>query len=498
MASFKSRFEALIMACSDVVYQMNADWTTMHQLHGKQFIADTSNSTVGWLEQYIPPDERQRVLSAVNNAITSKSLFALEHRVFRIDGTVGWTRSRAIPILDEQDNVKEWFGVASDISEAKSRELAQQDRNAHLHKAGRQKDHFLAILSHELRNPLAPLSNCIAILESDEATSLEVQKTIAIMRRQMTQLSRLTDDLLDVTRIAENKVRISRERLDLSNLVREALENHRWQFERAGVYLKPVVADVPFYVFGDPSRLTQVLGNLLHNACKFTPAGGWTRVSVHRTNGNQVEMHVDDSGVGIEPELAVRLFQPFIQADDTLNRNMGGLGLGLALCRSIAELHDGAISVHSNGHGHGSRFVVRLPLDDGNHVAIKPLERVQQKCARHVLIIEDNRDAAESLREILQRDGHTVDLAFDGAQGLSLARTISPDIVVCDIGLPTLDGYAVVKAMRNDTACRGAFFIGLSGYGFPSDVQRAHEAGFDVHMTKPPSVKKLKSIINSF
>ena len=366
-----------------------------------------------------------------------------------------------------------------------------------LREADRRKDEFLAVLSHELRNPLAPIRNSLFILDRAVPGGEQARRAQAIIDRQVGHLTHLVDDLLDVTRIAKNKIRLQCESLNLTSLVRRTIEDHRTLFEKGEVHLEAALPAERIVVNADPTRLAQVVGNLLQNAAKFTGKGGRTQVSLAVDPGTRrAIIRVADTGAGISPELLPRLFQPFAQADDTMDRSQGGLGLGLVLAKGLVELHGGAISVHSQGIGRGTEFIVRLPLD-GELDAKTPTPVDASPRVRRVLIIEDQADAAQSLREALELCGHQVEVAENGPAGLTRARAFCPEVVLCDIGLPGMDGYEVARAFRADEALRDAFLVALSGYALPEDLRRAAEAGFDRHLAKPPRLDQLEKLLSS-
>ncbi|MGA7745129.1 MAG: GAF domain-containing protein [Polyangia bacterium] len=378
-------------------------------------------------------------------------------------------------------------------SEARYREAAQA-----LAEADRNKNHFLAVLSHELRNPLAPITNSLYILDRAVPGGAQALRAHAVIARQVGQLSRLVDDLLDTTRIGRNKLTLHRERLELNQLVRRTLDDYGPQFEKNQVGVELAPAPRPVFVNGDGNRLAQIVGNLLQNAAKFTGPGGHTRVSVSTDDkSKRAVVRVADTGVGMDAPMLERLFQPFAQADTTLDRSKGGLGLGLALVRGLVELHGGTISAHSPGLGQGAEFVVRLPLALEQTAADGPARSSTeaQGGRRRVLVIEDNIDAAESLREAIEFSGHEVEVAYNGPAGIAKAHQYKPEVVFCDIGLPGMDGFDVARAFRADHALKGAHLVALSGYALPEDVQRAFEAGFDQHLAKPPNLLSLEQTL---
>ncbi|BDG08569.1 chemotaxis protein CheB [Anaeromyxobacter paludicola] len=362
-----------------------------------------------------------------------------------------------------------------------------------LRDADRRKDEFLAVLSHELRNPLAPILNGVRILELTPPGGEEARRAQRIIARQAGHLSRLVDDLLDATRVSHGKLQLHREHLDLGDLVLRTAEDHREIFTARGLSLDVDAASATAWVDGDRTRLSQVIGNLLQNSAKFTPRGGSARLALEIAQG-RAEVHLRDSGVGIERAMLPHLFEPFRQADATLDRSAGGLGLGLALVKGLVEAHGGDVEAKSFGRGTGTEFVVRLPLAAAPPDAREPEPGTPPR-ARRVLVIDDNDDGADTLRAVLELEGHTVEVAHDGPGGIERSREFRPDVVVCDVGLPGMSGYKVAQVLRSDPALRGTFLIALTGYALPDDQRRATDAGFDVHLAKPPTVEQLRSAI---
>ncbi len=380
-----------------------------------------------------------------------------------------------------------------DISERKKREQDLAAAEAALREGDRRKDEFLATLSHELRNPLAPIRNSVFVLGKAEPGSEQSRRAVAVIDRQVTHLQRLIEDLLDVTRIARGKIRLQSGRLELGDLVRRTMDDHRGSFEAGGIRLEGRFDSGLFWVYGDPARLVQVLSNLLGNAEKFTPRGGSAMVYLRR-HGNCVVLEVRDTGTGIAPEMVEHVFEPFAQAPQTLDRTRGGLGLGLAMVKGLVELHHGTVGVASEGPGKGTRVTVSLPLDQAPEVTLPdpPKPPVRK---RRILAIDDNVDSADTLKEALSFFGHDVQVAYDGPRALALARTFKPEIVFCDIGLPQMDGYAVARAFRSDESLRDVFLIALSGYAQPEDLQKALEVGFERHLAKPPSLEEVAKLL---
>jgi PAS domain S-box-containing protein len=358
--------------------------------------------------------------------------------------------------------------------------------------AVQRRDDFLGTLSHELRNPLAPIRNALQLLQRGSFQDALTARAVAVIDRQSAHLARLVDDLLDVTRIARGKVQLRREVLDLRALVRRTLDDHRVAFEEAGVLLADELPDAPCWVDADATRLAQVLGNLLGNALKFTSRGGHVAVRL-RPDADLVELVVRDSGAGIEPELQPQLFQPFRQGPEASTRAAGGLGLGLATVKGLVELHGGTVALASGGRGQGTAVTVSLPRTSAPAAPLAALPPAPAR--RRVLVIDDNVDGAQSLKDVLETCGHEVQVAYDGPSGLEAARELEPDVIVCDIGLPGMDGYAVARTIRAEPALREAQLVALSGYARPEDVERARDAGFDQHLAKPPGIDELAALL---
>ena len=366
--------------------------------------------------------------------------------------------------------------------------------NQRLREDDQRKNEFLAMLSHELRNPLAPIRNSLYVLDRAEQGSEQAKRAQATIDRQTAHLTRLVDDLLDITRISKGKIQLRKQVVDLSDLVRRTVDDHRSLFVADGLGLEVALPDAALWVDGDATRLTQVLGNLLHNAAKFSDRGGHASVSLAREQ-NMAVISVRDTGVGLSREILPRIFEPFTQADTTLDRTRGGLGLGLALVKGLIELHGGSVRVESEGPGQGSEFTIRLPLLElATDREAAPSAR-RATTTRRVLVIEDNLDAAESLREVLEFGGHAVEIANSGRDGIEKSRTFRPDMILCDIGLPGMDGYEVARRLRAEKSLASAYLVALTGYALPEDLAKAKEAGFDEHIAKPASLERIEQIL---
>jgi len=365
-----------------------------------------------------------------------------------------------------------------------------------LKEADRLKDEFLAMLAHELRNPLAPIRNAVHLMKMKAVEDPQLLLSRDIIERQLIQLSRLVDDLLDVSRITRGKINLTRQRVELRELIDRAVETVTPVIEARGHTLKVEIPQRPLAIYGDPLRLTQALGNVLGNAAKYTDAGGHITVRARRRL-RDVEISVRDTGIGIPPELLPLIFDLFTQVDQRGGRPQGGLGIGLALVKRLIEMHDGSVTASSDGPGLGSEFVIRLPLsvervatdeadDDGDadlpgQPDLPPTTQVQ----RRILVADDNPDARESLAALLALSGHEVYRAQDGSDALESAERHRPQVALLDIGMPLVNGYEVARKIRDQPWGRGMVLVALTGWGQASDRRQSQEAGFDSHLTKP-------------
>lgn len=434
----------------------------------------------------IHPEDRERVARGLAATLEDGVTRRAEYRTVTPAGETRTLFGSVALLCDADGAPARLVGSVQDVSERKALEQA-------LDEANRRKDEFLAVLSHELRNPLTPIRTSLHVMGKVEPGSERDRRMREVIARQVTHLARLVDDLLDVTRIGRGRVQLRRERLDLAQLLERTVEDHRQAFEAAGVRLERGAGPGPALLSADPTRVAQIVGNLLSNALKFTPRGGTVRVALRR-EGDVAVLEVEDDGVGIAREMLGRLFEPFSQADRTLERARGGLGLGLALVKGLAELHGGTASADSAGPGRGAAFAVRLPLEAAQQARQRPRPDRRPR-PRRVLIVEDNRDAAESLKEALVLDGHEVRVAYDGPAGICCARESPPEVVLCDVGLPGMDGYEVARLLRSDEALRRCTLVALTGYARPEDKERAARAGFHLHLAKPPSMDELAEIL---
>ena len=412
-------------------------------------------------------------------------------RLGRTDGMILVTDKAQGEFADDESLLRQLAALASVA-------LQHVEARVSLEEADRRRTAFLAMLSHELRNPLAPIKNSLYVLERGSLDAERAKRAQAVIGRQVDHLVRLVDDLLDVTRITSGKIRLEKAPFDLGELLERTVEDHRAIFADAGIELTHR-GQPDLWVEGDRARLVQVVGNLLSNALKFTPRGGAVSVSLEGSATTAV-IRVRDSGAGLHSEILARLFDPFTQTDQTLDRTPGGLGLGLALVKGLVEQHGGSVAARSEGPGKGSEFEVVLPTVPSPPSAADPAAKASTTpsiASRRVLIIEDSRDAADSLREVVELGSHIVAVAHSADEGLAMARTFRPEVILCDIGLPGRDGYEVARALRADAALAGVTLVALTGYAAPEDVTRSRAAGFDHHLAKPPSLEALERILGA-
>jgi PAS domain S-box-containing protein len=746
----EQRYRALVTATSDVVYRMSADWLEMQPLEGRNFLLSTTEPIHNWMHQNVPPFEHARVIDTINSAIREKKTFELEHQVIRADGTLGWTFSRAIPILDESGNIIEWFGTASDATRRKQAEGALQDirsrmetalsagaigtwswdiqadrfygdaslarmfavdptnvaggtlariieaihpddrervealvrqaiesgnpyeadyriaqtdgswkwvtargqvesdatgragrfpgvvidvtewkraeedlarvtgeservkrlyetilsntpdlayvfdldhkftyanevllrlwgRNreeaigktclelgyepwhAALHdreieevkatrkpirgevpfngtfgrriyeyilvpvlgaageveaiagttrdvterkeaeealrEADRKKDDFLALLAHELRNPLAPIRNGLQVLRLAEGDAATVAEAQAMMERQLGHMVRLIDDLLDVSRITRNKMELRRGRVSLADVVRSAVEATNPAIREFGHELTVMLPSEPVMLDADLTRLAQVLSNLLTNSAKYTPRGGKIWLSAERSVGEAV-VSVRDTGIGIPPHALPTIFDMFSQVDRSVERSTGGLGIGLALVKGLVEMHGGSVAAKSI-EGRGSTFTVRLPISEPPPAPLQPAADTDTvfRSRRRVLVVDDNRDGAQSMAMMLRLLGNEVTTAHDGLEAVAAAGAFRPDMILMDIGLPRLNGLEAARQIREQPWGRGIRIVALTGWGQESDRELSRKAGCDAHLVKPVELSDLKKLL---
>jgi PAS domain S-box-containing protein len=436
----------------------------------------------GW-SALVHPAHVERVVGKFRRCVTTGEPWEDTFPVRGKAGEFRWFLSRAVPIKSADGAVLRWFGTNTDIT-------AQRELQEALTEADRRKDEFLAMLAHELRNPVAPIISVSELLSREVAGDTGLARQVEVIRRQAAHLARLLDDLLDVARITRDRILLRREVFDVGEAVTVALETVGPALS-AGGHVLELDTRANLFVDADKDRLIQCLINLLNNAVKFSPRGGRIEVRT-RAHDASVVIEVRDHGCGISTDFLPRVFDLFAQADQSLDRKSGGLGVGLSVCKRLVEMHGGSLRAASDGDGRGALFTLTLPL-----AAAAPHASTQStapaRVVRRILIVDDNQDAADSISLLLQLSGHETAVVYEGGLALEKWRTFLPDTVLLDIGLPDLDGFEVIRRMRAGGFT--GFAIALSGYGQPEDKRRAREAGFDTHLVKPVAHEALESAL---
>ncbi len=408
----------------------------------------------------------------------------------RPDGERRWFEPYPTPLFDATGRLSGGINVLVDITERKRAEEA-------LKEADRRKDEFLALLAHELRNPMAPIRTGLELIRLSGDSPHTVRRVRAMMERQIRQMVRLIDDLLDVSRIASGKIVLQRAPSALGELVQSAIEAHRAAIEAARIDLTVDLPEQPAVIDVDATRFVQVLSNVLHNATKFTPAQGKVRVSVDLLDSGgtpQAAISVSDTGIGISNELLPHVFDMFVQAEPATKRAHGGLGIGLALARRLIEMHGGEIVARSEGPGHGAVFTITMPLCTASALQAPPPTDFPLVASR-VVIIDDNRDVATTTSMLVEQLGGSARMAHDAESGLTAIREFQPDIVFLDIGMPGMDGYETCRRIRQQPSPRPILVVAVTGWGQSQDKQRARDAGFDAHLTKPVDPAALANLL---
>jgi PAS domain S-box-containing protein len=441
--------------------------------------------------------EDEAAVETVYRALASGTPYEIEYRIVRPDGNTRWVAERAFTVRDARDQIYRLAGIVNDISERKANEMVLRD-------ADRRKDEFLAMLAHELRNPLAPIRNAIELLDPSRAPAPQDFETMrAVIGRQVRHLSRLVDDLLDVARITQGKITLRQENVSLAAAIEAAIETVAPALSKKAHTLKTEMPDDSLYVIGDGVRIAQVLGNILSNAVKYTPQGGEILIDVCKSD-EVVQIAVRDNGVGMSAETIPVIFDLFVQSQNSLERSEGGLGIGLPLARTLVELHGGHLQAFSGGPGHGSEFIVSLPLSRAVQIA-EPAPAATAAvvaprgtgAALRLLLVDDSVDAATLLAMVLEADGYDVRVAHEARQALEVAAQFEPEIVLLDLGLPGMDGFQLAREMRKQATTANALLVAVTGYGQAADRLRSQEAGFDHHLVKPVSADEIQRVITS-
>jgi PAS domain S-box-containing protein len=447
--------------------------------------------TLADLDAAIHPDEREKSRAALRQATEAGATYDIEYRVVWPSGQVRWLHMQGQVVV--VGTRRHLIGVSLDVTERKLVEEA-------LREADRKKDEFLALLAHELRNPLAPIRTALEIERQPGVDESAVSRARETMARQLTNMVRLIDDLLDVSRITKGKIELRRERVELATVLVAAVETSRPLIDAGRHQLTTHLPASPVWLDADPTRLAQVVANLLNNAAKYTPEGGHIQLSaaVVAAQGGKsfVEIRVADNGTGIPQDLLPRMWEMFAQADRTIGRAQGGLGIGLTLVKRLVELHGGTVSAQSGGRDQGSEFTIRLPVADGASASTpRPRVGIPPTARRRILVVDDNEDGLETLATLLELSGHEVRTAPDGPSALVAATDFRPDIVLMDIGLPGMDGYEVARRLRAIPDFQTTRLIALTGWGQDADREQSRDAGFDLHLVKPVDPTELRRVL---
>jgi PAS domain S-box-containing protein len=451
------------------------------------------------------PDDRQRADRAVKASLQSSSdgQYEISYRAQWPDGTVRWIVAKGKAFFEGEGDARRavrFIGTVRDTTQERETQQRIQNLVEELRVADRRKDEFLAILAHELRNPLAPVRTGLEVMKLAADNPEIVQEVRATMERQVEQLVRLVDDLLEVSRITRGKLELRPRRVELSEVIQSAVEASRPFIDEAGHQLLVSVAPEPVYLNADPHRLAQVVSNLLNNAARYTPDRGTIRLTAGQQD-HCATISVKDTGVGIPRDMQARIFEMFTQIDRSLEKGYRGLGIGLTLVKSLIDLHGGTVEVHSAGENQGSEFIVRLPIwrdeVEGEHALPLRDVPVGPHKKQRVLVVDDNRAAADMLGRVVQMLGHEVRTAYDGAQGLEAAAAFLPDVMILDLGMPDLDGYAVAQSIRRQPWGQDITLIALTGWGQEEDRRRTKTAGFDHHLVKPIEPAQLQALLSN-
>jgi len=449
----------------------------------------------GWKKVH-HPEHIDRVVEKISHCFETGKTWEDTFPLRSKEGTYHWFLSRAIPHCNTEGRVERWFGTNTDITEQLETQEKLRQLTAKLSEAARRKDEFLAILAHELRNPLAPIRTGMELLDVLKDDSERVQEVRGTIERQVQQLVTLVDDLLDVSRITQGKFQLRKQPVTLQDVIQSAVEEAQPVIDKASHDFSATVPDAAVQLNADPHRLAQVFSNLLNNAAKYTPEGGTIRLAVHREE-DDVVVTVEDNGIGIPPEKIEQIFEMFSQVGESTDHGSGGLGIGLTLVKALVEMHGGSISVSSDGPNAGSRFTVRLPLLTQEYSADHPGREDSDSISTsaRVMVVDDNEAAAKMLSMLVKTLGCEVRVASDGQQAVSLAAEFLPDLVLMDIGMPKMNGYEAARHIRREPWGQSMMLVALTGWGQDDDKQRTREAGFDRHLVKPAEPTDLRKLI---
>ncbi|HEY5951403.1 MAG TPA: ATP-binding protein [Kofleriaceae bacterium] len=504
LRTFGTEYQLLAETLPQLIWVADADgsveYVNQRYIDYTGYVRDELCGMSEW-RKALHPDDLVRCLRDWETAMATGTGFETEYRLLRAsDSTWRWHLTRACPVTDEHGRVARWFGTCTDIEDQKRIQESLRISEERLREESRRKDELLAMLGHELRNPLTPILTAVRLLK--ERGPERAEHTIDIIDRQTRHVARLLDDLFDLARINRNRIELHKDIFEIQTAVAAATETVMPLIEQRGHTL---IVDVPregLAVEADPVRIAQVISNLMHNAAKYTEPGGFVTIRAVRDH-DEVVLSVTDTGAGIDAEVLPHVFDLFVQGQRSLARSEGGLGIGLTVVRSLVELHGGSVAAHSNGPGRGSEFIVRIPAVASVRAipqqGLSDLDARSDVRAHHgrILIVDDNADIADVLRDYLSWKGFEVYVASDGASALEAAREVIPEVVLLDIGLPKVDGYEVARRLRLDPRFANTRLIALTGYGQRSDRERASQSGFDEHLVKPPDFNELLRMLTT-
>jgi PAS domain S-box-containing protein len=496
----EQRLKVALAASRMGVWEWDFETATMfwspecHEILGQEISGGSFES----LTRLVHSDDAGAVAALANEAIDNKTVYSTEFRV-RSNDEIRWVSTLGRAEYDPEGKPVRMIGTIQDITERKRLAAEVQERAAQLAEADRRKDEFLATLAHELRNPLAPVSNAVEILRMNGLSNPESQRAAEMIDEQMEHMTRLIDDLVDVSRVTRGMLKLRKEEVELSQVVKSAVNRTRSIIDESGVQLTVDLPSRPVKIYGDRIRLTQVLSNLLNNAAKYTERGGSIILRAER-RGHEVVTSVKDTGIGMPPDKLQHIFEVFAQLDVSLERTRGGLGLGLTLVKRLIELHGGTVEARSEGLEKGSEFLIRLPAleeppaGELSSASAGAAQTVALEALK-VLVVDDNRAAADMLGTLFRLKGNPVQLAHDGEEAVTVAERFLPDVVLLDLGMPKLNGYDACRRMREQPWGRKMIIIALTGWGRDEDRQRTREAGFDHHLVKPVRPLELLKLI---
>jgi PAS domain S-box-containing protein len=496
-----ARLAAIVDSSDDAIISKDLDGVvTSWNGSAERIFGYTAAEMIGTpIARLVPadrPNEEPAILERIRRGVRVDHYETVRRRK---DGSLVDVSVTVSPIRDADDRIVGASKVARDVTGQRLLEAELRCQAADLVTQHEQKDQFLAMLAHELRNPLAPVLNAVEVLHLRSTNDPVIQRQHAIIERQTRQMARLLDDLLDISRITRGRIELRMQTLELGELAAQAVETARPSFEQRAQLLTLALPESPVYLCVDAARMHQILSNLLTNASKYTPFGGRIAVTVERDEAHG-HVRVVDNGQGISPEVLSHVFELFVQEDRSISRGASGLGIGLTMVQRLVQLHGGSVAVRSEGPGRGSEFQVSLPLaavTDQPEQATPETPGSPDASGRRILIVDDNRDAAETLADLAELWGYHVRVVNDGTVALQAAREFNPEIILLDISMPGISGYEVAEAVRRQEQLNSTVLFALTGYGQEEDRRRTREAGFDHHLTKPVDPNALRLLLEN-